>query len=172
MYNLSNGKAFITACEKNKIRADRLKHNLKIQGAGKVSVIVQDARKFDDFMKFDKILLDTPCSGAGTIFLDNENTYRNITEEFLGSLIKVQKELILKAVRLLKKGSEMIYSTCSILKEENEDIVNYILKTKEVELIPISIKDIETLPVKINGTICVLPTDEYEGFFVAKLRKL
>lgn len=67
MVALSGGKAMITACEKNAIRAERLKFNIQRQGAGRVSVLVQDARKLDDFFSFDKILLDAPCSGSGTL---------------------------------------------------------------------------------------------------------
>ena len=59
---LSDNKAMITACEKNKIRAERLKYNLDKQGANRVSLMMKDARKLDDFFSFDKILLDAPCS--------------------------------------------------------------------------------------------------------------
>ncbi len=67
----------------------------------------------------------------------------------------------------------MTYSTCSILQEENEDIVNNILKNKKVEIVPIEIdKNIPVLPTKIKGTLCVCPNEEYEGFFIAKIRKI
>lgn len=62
MVALSNNKAMITACEKNKIRAERLKYNLDKQGASRVSLMMKDARRLDDFFSFDKILLDAPCS--------------------------------------------------------------------------------------------------------------
>ncbi len=62
MANLSNNKAMITACEKNRIRADRLKYNLEKQGTSRVTVMIKDARKLDNFFSFDKILLDAPCS--------------------------------------------------------------------------------------------------------------
>lgn len=64
---ISNNEAIVTACEKNKIRAERLKYNLDKQGARRVNVMVQDARRLDEFFKFDKILLDAPCSGSGTV---------------------------------------------------------------------------------------------------------
>ena len=67
-----------------------------------------------------------------------------------------------------------IYSTCSILKEENEEVLKEVLKKGNVELVPIdkeSFGDIPLLPVSIEGTICVCPTELYEGFFVAKLIK-
>ena len=66
----------------------------------------------------------------------------------------------------------MIYSTCSILKQENENILRKVLPKANAEIIPIKpIEDIPTLPVDIEGTICVCPTESYEGFFVAKIRR-
>lgn len=64
--SLSDNKARITATEPNKIRFERLKYNVTKQGA-RVSVLREDARGLDEFLRFDKILLDAPCSGSGTI---------------------------------------------------------------------------------------------------------
>ena len=175
MANLSNNKAMITACEKNKIRAERLKYNLEKQGASRVSVMLKDARKLDDFFSFDKILLDAPCSGSGTINLIDVNLEKTFTKELVDRSTKTQKELLKKAVKILKVNGELIYSTCSILKEENEKVIEEILKLGNVEIVPINEKEfdgIPLLPVNIQGTICVCPSYLYEGFFVAKLRKL
>jgi NOL1/NOP2/sun family putative RNA methylase len=174
MVNLSNGQAMITACEKNKIRAERLKYNLEKQGATRVSVMIQDARNLDDFFSFDKILLDAPCSGSGTLNVNDKNLSKYFTKELVTRSVKTQKELIKKAIKILKKNGELVYSTCSILKEENEDVVNEILLKSKAEVVPIdnNYKDIPLLPVAIDGTICVCPNELYEGFFVAKLKKM
>ena len=167
-------KTFITACEKNKIRCERLKYNIEKQGANKITVLTQDARELDNYFAFDKILLDAPCSGSGTINLRNERLEKTFTEELVARSIKTQKELLKKAVTVLKSGHEMIYSTCSILKEENEENLFKILKGGKVEIVPIDIKEfknIPLLPVTIEGTVCVAPNELYEGFFIAKLRK-
>ena len=172
---LVKNKSRITAVEKNKIRAEKLKYNLEKQGATSVYVMEQDARKIDDFFSFDEILLDAPCSGSGTINIENQKLEKIFTKELINNSVKTQKALLRKAVKLLKKGSEMVYSTCSILQEENEDVVETILKSGKVEIIDIDFKGIEDLPklpTKIKGTLCVMPTEEYEGFFVAKLKKL
>lgn len=96
------------------------------------------------------------------------------TTKLIEKSASIQLELLKKAISILKPGCEMIYSTCSILACENEDIVNKILNKENVEIVPISFKGIEKLPLlptKINGTICVRPTELYEGFFIAKIRK-
>ena len=67
MAAMTDGRANITACEINKIRAEKLQYNLQKQGATRVSVMVRDACKLEDFFRFDQILLDAPCSGSGTL---------------------------------------------------------------------------------------------------------
>jgi len=174
MANLSNNKSMITACEKNKIRAERLKYNLEKQGAGRVNVMIEDARRLSDFFSFDKILLDAPCSGSGTININDKNLEKYYTKELLTRSIKTQKELLRKATKIVKQKGEIIYSTCSILKEENENIIKYMLEKSNLEIVPIDVKEFEgvpLLPTQIPGTICVRPNNLYEGFFVAKLIK-
>ena len=164
----SNG-SYITACEKNKIRAERLKYNLQKQGVTCANVMTEDARQLSDYFSFDKILLDAPCSGSGT-----ENVFENnFSEELIKRSCKAQENLLRKALNILKPGGEMIYSTCSILKKENEEIIEKALESNKIEIIPIKLDSpIPLLPVTVSGTICVCPTELYEGFFVAKLKKV
>lgn len=174
MASLSNNKAMITACEKNKIRAERLKYNIGKQGTTHVNIMVEDARKLNDFFLFDKILLDAPCSGSGTIDINNNKLSQYYTEELVNRSVKTQKELLMKASKIIKKGGEIIYSTCSILKEENEEIVTDVLKKSNLEIVPINIEKFGNIPflyTEIEGTIIICPNDLYEGFFVAKLKK-
>jgi len=164
----SNG-SYITACEKNKIRAERLKYNLQKQGVTCANVMTEDARQLSDYFSFDKILLDAPCSGSGT-----KNVFENnFSEELIKRSCKAQENLLRKALNILKPGGEMIYSTCSILKKENEEIIGKVLKNNKIEIVPIKLDEqIPLLPVTVSGTICVCPTELYEGFFVAKLKKV
>lgn len=165
---LTENKAYITACEKNKIRAERLKFNLQKQGVKSANVMVEDARKLSDYFSFDKILLDAPCSGSGT-----ENIFdKNFSQELVERSVKFQEELLRKALKILKPGGEMVYSTCSILKQENEKVLERVLSKGNAQIEPITVQDIEVLPSKIAGTITVCPTENYEGFFVAKIKKL
>jgi len=170
MAALSNNEANITACEKNKIRYDRLKYNLEKQGARRVNAMQQDARRLDDFFSFDKILLDSPCSGSGTLSVFD----KSFNKELVDRIVKVQEELLRKAIKILVLGGEIVYSTCSILKRENEEILNKFLKSGNIEIVPINkerFQDVAMLPTSIEGTMCVAPTKEYEGFFIAKIRR-
>ena len=173
MAALSNNQSMITATEKNKIRSDRLKYNIEKQGAKKINILNVDARKLDEYFKFDKILLDAPCSGSGTLNI-NDDSINDFNEDLINRSIKFQTELINEAVKHLNNNGELIYSTCSILKEENEEIIDKVIKEHNLEIIPITElnnEEIPCLPSTIEGVITICPTNYYEGFFVAKLKK-
>ena len=165
---LSNNKAHITAVERNRIRGEKLKYNLQKQGAGTVNVMIDDARNLSDFFKFDKILLDAPCSGSGT-----DNVFKkNFTKELIEKSVKTQEILLKKALKLLKQGGELIYSTCSILKDENENILERCLNESDYKLEKVEISnDIELLTSKFEEVKTIAPNEYFEGFFVSKIRK-
>lgn len=170
---LTSNKAHITACEMNPIRAERLKYNIEKQGASCAYVMQCDSRNINDMFSFDRILLDAPCSGSGTLDANDANLNKNFTEKLISKCVSAQEALLKKAIKVLKPGHEMIYSTCSILQRENEDILNKVLKCGNIEIIPIKIEDdIPRLPSLVDGTICVCPNEYFEGFFIAKIRKI
>lgn len=144
--SVTGNKANVTACELNKIRYDKLKYNIEMQGAN-VYLLNKDARLLDDNLKYDKILLDAPCSGSGTLDISNANYEKYFTNKLISKSIENQRKLISKALRLLKKGGTLVYSTCSILNCENEEVVD---KLKPYEMTKI------------------MPNDIYEGFFICK----
>ena len=177
---ITDNKANLTACEMNKIRAERLRYNLQKQGVN-AYIMKQDARKIDDFFSFDRILLDAPCSGSGTIQLcgeshkQNDRLEKNFTLQLIKKSVESQTALLKKAINLLKQGKEMVYSTCSILSNENEEILRKIRKQGNAEIVPIEFEGMNQLPLlptKIQGTLCVCPNELYEGFFIAKIKKL
>lgn len=168
---LSHNQAMITALEKNKQRYERLKYNINHLGAKKITTLNIDSRNLDEYFIFDKILLDAPCSGAGTLYGESLESYN---EELLERSVKTQKTLIAEAMKHLRVGGELIYSTCSILEEENDAIVEEVLKNPNFELIPLDLtkySDLPLLPNKLAGTLCVKPNSIYEGFYIAKIRK-
>ena len=171
MAALTGNLAHITACELNRIRTERLKYNVQKQGASSVYVMEKDARNLDDFFSFDQILLDAPCSGSGTLQVENEKVKQNFTEKLIQKSVASQAALLKKAITVLKPGGEMVYSTCSVLKEENEEIVLPVLKGNRVEVVPLEGQGLPLLPVAIEGSLCLAPNEWYEGFFIVKLRK-
>ena len=171
---LTNNKSYITACEMNAIRAERLKYNIEKQGVTSAYVMQVDSRNLDDAFSFDKILLDAPCSGSGTLNLYDSKMEKYFTLKLVQKSSKAQITLLKKALKCLKTGGEMIYSTCSLLACENEEIVKKALLGVKAEIVPIKfdgIEELQTLPVKIEGTLCVKPTEMFEGFYIAKIRK-
>ena len=175
MAALSNNKSHITACEMNNIRTEKLKYNIEKQGASCVYIMQKDSRKIDDFFSFDQILLDAPCTGSGTLSLEDANINKHFTIKLIDKSISSQLALLKKAVKILKEGSEMVYSTCSILNKENEEIVKKILQENRIEIVPINFvgkEELPLLPTNLEGTICICPNELYEGFFIAKIRKI
>lgn len=169
---LTKGAAMVTACEPDRIRCDRLRHNLQRLGCDRVNVLQTDARKLNDMMKFDAILVDAPCSGSGTVDLTNEK--HAFSEKLADNSVKLQTLLLQKACRLLKKGGTLLYSTCSLLRQENEDQVNRLIKNEKMQLVPLDTAVLNGVPALENtvpGTLTVKPTEEYEGFFMAKFTK-
>ena len=174
MAAMVNNKATITACEMNKLRAERLKYNIQKQGATCVYIMTTDARRLDNFFSFDKILLDAPCSGSGTLDIENQKIEKTFTQKLIKKSSDSQTVLLRKAISILKPGKEMVYSTCSILQQENEDIVKKALMGGNIEIVPINFDGMEHLPLlpsKTEGTLCVCPNELYEGFFIAKIKK-
>ncbi len=133
---------------------------------------------------FDKILLDAPCSGEGTL-RSTPKTYKMWNINTVRKLSSVQKSLFEAAFEILKVGGEMIYSTCTHAPEENERIVNFALETFKdrikIELIklPVSTRpgmtkwEDEKYSEDVKFSCRVYPQDnDTEGFFLAKFKKI
>lgn len=163
---LSGGAALVTACERDKIRFERLRFNLARQGAGRVNAMCADARKLSDFLRFDKVLLDAPCSGSGTVSLFAPSA---MSEKLVQNCVKMQAELLQKGLKLLKEGGILVYSTCSVLKQENEGILAKL--PRGYELLPLRAPEEARLLPGAEGTITVCPDERFEGFFVAAIKK-
>lgn len=171
--SLSGGRANVTACEKDRIRAERLRYNIARQGCTGVNVLNTDARKLDSFLRFDKIFLDAPCSGSGTVLAGDPSTYRAFSRELVINSGRLQVQLLKKGLSLLKSGGILVYSTCSVLPAENEEVIRTVTGNGEAELIPPPdiLRTIPSLESRIPEAILVCPGEEHEGFFAVMMRK-
>lgn len=172
---LTCGKAHVTACEMNGPRAEKLAFNLERQGASNVSVMRADARRLDDFFQFDRVLLDAPCSGSGTLDVRNMKLKERFTLRLIEKTRASQQALLAKALRLVKPGGTVVYSTCSVLGCENEEVVRRAVATGPYRVVPVEIAGADALPLlptSLPGALGLCPTQDYEGFFVAEVERL
>ena len=175
-----NNKGQIIANELDKIRCERLKYNVNIQGASIVEVLNGRGellgKEYENY--FDKVLLDAPCSGEGRFDAKSVVTYKNWSEKTVRDLTKLQKKLFKSAYTSLKQDGVMVYSTCTLNKDENEMVLEWALENLNVKLLDINIEIKDKIPAfsdrknsSINKAIRILPSKTMEGFFVAKFVK-
>jgi NOL1/NOP2/sun family putative RNA methylase len=171
---LMENKGYILANELDKIRYEKLKYNVANQGANIVEVINGRGEKIGENYKekFDKVLLDTPCSGEGRFSANNVQSYRGWSLKTVNELTKIQKKLFKSAYNALKTKGTMVYSTCTLNKEENENIVQWALENFELKLIDTKIEIKDSIPVIQEKALKILPSKDMEGFFVAKFKKI
>lgn len=182
--SIMEGGGYILANEMNGIRYERLRFNIDRQGADIVEVRHGDGKnlepKWDGY--FDAVLLDAPCSGTGLFSMGDSRTYRGWTVKNMHHLAGEQKKLLDSALRSLKVGGVLVYSTCSIMKEENEENISWVLKNYNGKVAPekitlsLSGSGVDTRMMNIRGSkgnmMLVFPSPLYEGFFVSKFKKL
>jgi len=127
---------------------------------------------------FDKVLVDAPCSGLGTIRRDPIKKYK-ITNRILGKLTINQKNILQHYSKFVSRGGILVYSTCSILNEENIEIVNHFLN-ENPNFSPVNIQDFITSFNLYNKLRLVGPnyisidfgTSSSDGFFMAKFKRI
>src|SRR3989344_247951 len=183
MAQIMKNEGIILANDISTLRIKALAFNLQRCGVYNAVINRSEGRLIKGRELFDKILVDAPCSGTGTI----RKSLKTITmwnPNMVHGLAKVQKNLISRAFELLKLGGVMVYSTCSCEPEENEGVVSYLLdKYENAELIKIDLPINRSNPItefegnKYNSDIAkclrIWPQDnDTEGFFIAKIKKL
>ncbi len=123
---------------------------------------------------FDFVLCDAPCSCLGT-FKKHPDVFLNKDESCISELATTQRQILENAAKYLKVGGAMVYSTCTLFKEENENVVHDFLE-KNVDFVLEHISGLEKIDggkyLDNKGMIQILPHDEYDGFFIAKIRRV
>lgn len=123
---------------------------------------------------FDFVLCDAPCSCLGT-FKKHPDVLLNKDESCISELATTQRQILENAAKYLKVGGAMVYSTCTLFEEENENVVHDFLE-KYVDFVLEHISGLEKIDggkyLDNKGMIQILPHDEYDGFFIAKIRRV
>ena len=166
----------ITACDLYPHRVALIQKYKNRMHTPNVKAIQADACVVKDEWKdsFDFVLCDAPCSCLGT-FKKHPDVFLNKDEKCVEELADTQRKIIENAAKYLKVGGRMVYSTCTLFKEENEDVVNdFLAKNDGFTLEKIDGLDrIDGGKYKNNdGRIQILPHEEYDGFFIAKLKRV
>ncbi len=124
---LMRNKGEIVSCDLYPKRVELIEKSAKRLGLDIINPKVNDATVYDSSLgKFDFILCDVPCSGLGVIRRKPDIKYKDFTE--FDSLCEIQSKILNNAVKYLKKGGKILYSTCTLRKKENDDIVNNFLE--------------------------------------------
>jgi 16S rRNA (cytosine967-C5)-methyltransferase len=152
---LARDRAQTTALEQNPARADDLRANCERMHATSVEVIVQDARQVGG--KFDRVMLDAPCSNLGTLSRRPDARWRK-TPEQIGELAELQSELLDAAARATKPGGVLVYSVCTISPQEGPLQLDR-FRERHPDFIERSRR--QTLP----------HTDHTDGFYIARMER-
>lgn len=182
---LMQNKGILVANDYTIMRMKPLTINLQRCGISNTIMTLMEGRFFKNSgIKFDRILVDAPCSGTGTI-RKSLKTLKIWNPHMIRRLAGAQKQLIDTAVDILKEEGTLVYSTCSSEPEENEAVIDFILnKHDNIKIEEIELKDLKrskpilefegkTYNKKIKDCLRIWPQDnDTEGFFVCKIKKL
>lgn len=160
----------LMALDSNSSRIPALKNNLERCGVKNCLVYQKDAAHADDLgVQFDKVLLDAPCSGN---FVADPDWFKKRTIQGIKLMAREQKPLIAGAINVLKPDGILVYSTCSLEPEEDEEIVEWALDTFDVKLESTGL-DIGDEGLTERTKLCRRMWPEKtgtQGFFIAKFR--
>ena len=178
-----NGKGILYANDISVTRAKALLKNLELFGIKNAMVLSENPEKLECMFQgyFDKILIDAPCSGEGMFRKDKKmmESWENKGPAFYS---EIQKEIIIQAAHMLKKGGLMLYSTCTFDPLENEQVIEHLLQTcPEFEIIDIDTyegfqpgrtDETTTKHIDFNKTVRIWPHKmKGEGHYLALLQK-
>ena len=171
---LMHNKGKIVAWDIYEERLKQVEQNAKRLGIDIIQTEVHDATKLKEeyVEKFDKILLDVPCLGLGVIRRKPDIKW-NRQEEDIKEISDIQFNILKTCSKYLKKNGILVYSTCSMVKEENDAIIEKFIKEEKFETVNIE----EQIPnefskITTNNMVQFLPSQNHDGFFITMLKKI
>lgn len=167
----NTGKIYAFDLHESKIKL--INQNAERLGVKNIKASVSDASiRHDEFInKADRILLDVPCSGLGIIRKKPEIKWNKNIED-LKKLSAIQKDILLNASKYLKENGILVYSTCTLNKDENEKNIREFLKeNSNFKVEPINLGKFSNLIYSSYG-VTILPNEYMDGFFMCKIKKI
>ena len=176
----------IAAVEPVKKRFHRLRANMQRCGVSNVQYYLADGRGVGHKVpeRFDRVLLDAPCSSESRIRLEDPDSYRHWKLRKIKECSRKQRSLLRSAYQALKPGGRLLYCTCAFAPEENELVVQQLLTAEPAaELLPLTLPEEpciqhglcewrgERLDPAIDRCRRILPDSLWDGFFVCLMRK-
>ncbi|MBN1794579.1 MAG: RsmB/NOP family class I SAM-dependent RNA methyltransferase [Candidatus Omnitrophica bacterium] len=183
---LMKGTGEVVANDKSRGRFFKLKANVAQQGVPNVTLSCRDGRLFgkDSPGSFDKVLVDAPCSSEGRFHVDEPVSWRYWKKAKIKEMVCRQKPLLYSGIHALRPDGRLVYATCTFAPEENEAVVDWVLKKCDGS---ITVEEIaapfpnhmpgltswqgKKFDLRLTQALRVLPSAEMEAFFVCVIRK-
>ena len=167
----TEGKASILSCDVHEHKIGLIQKGAARLGIANHTARLQDATEFVPEWEesFDAVICDVPCSGYGIIRKKPDIRYKNPAD--MADLPELQLRILKNQARYLKKGGVLIYSTCTLIREENEGVVeSFLAENREFALEPLPLPDV--FPNNETGMLALVPGQyDTDGFFIARLRR-
>ncbi len=185
---IMNNKGRIIANDRSKKRLYRLREILQQQGATNVEVINKPAellgKTYTDC--FDRVLVDVPCSGEGRFRMEKPVRMSRWSEQSIKTLAKLQQQILSSALRCVKVGGHVVYSTCTFAPEENEMVLDKVLRKQSVHANiiqapqatlanivrePLTSFQEWTTSIDLSNALRIVPSALTTGFFIAVIQR-
>jgi len=169
---LMENRGEITAVDYSYDRLMRMREKMRLLGVKNVKLVHADGQSFKGREKFDRVILDAPCSSSGTYRQFPEVKWR-FDGKKIGKIINVQRNMLRNAYENLREGGEMTYSTCSVRIDENEENVLFGVKNLGLELVPYGFEWGDRGFLEIGERVFRTWPHRHDcnGFFIAKLKR-
>ncbi|HEY8888889.1 MAG TPA: 16S rRNA (cytosine(967)-C(5))-methyltransferase RsmB [Clostridium sp.] len=163
----------VSAFDIHENKLSLIKENLKRIGITNTTCEAHDATLYDPnlFECADRVLIDVPCSGLGIIRKKPEIKWSKHISN-IKNIIETQRQIMVNASKYLKKGGVLVYSTCTLNKEENEGNIDWFIEEhSEFKVEPLFYGKFDNINYSDKGYVTIFPNEYMDGFFIAKIIK-